>query len=230
MRYLIIGLGIYGANLAIDLTAMGHEVIAADSNPTLVEAVKEKISTAYILDSTDETALSVLPLKTVDLVIVAIGENFGASIKTVALLRKLGVKNIYARAVDEIHETILRGFQVNRILTPEQRAARDLTRELALGCDVASLRIDSDRYVIRFAAPEYYIGAAIGELGFEKDFGIRLLAISRPSPRRNFLGITDNELQELKDATPGTRLEKGDVLTILGTRSAFHKLFHHIGA
>ncbi len=101
MRYLIIGLGIYGANLATDLTAMGHEVIGADHNSTLVEAVKDKISTAYIIDSTDEAALSVLPLKTVDLVIVAIGENFGASVKTVALLRKLGVDRIYARAVDD---------------------------------------------------------------------------------------------------------------------------------
>ena len=118
MRYLIIGLGIYGSNLATDLTDMGHEVIGADHNPTLVEQVKDKISTAYIIDSTDEAALSVLPLKTVDLVIVAIGENFGASVKTVALLRKLGVKRIYARAVDDIHETILQGFKVDRILTP----------------------------------------------------------------------------------------------------------------
>ncbi|WP_289629336.1 hypothetical protein [uncultured Muribaculum sp.] len=36
MRYLIIGLGIYGSNLATDLTDMGHEVIGADHNPTLV--------------------------------------------------------------------------------------------------------------------------------------------------------------------------------------------------
>ena len=45
MRYLIIGLGIYGSNLATDLTDMGHEVIGADHNPTLVEQVKDKIST-----------------------------------------------------------------------------------------------------------------------------------------------------------------------------------------
>lgn len=84
MRYLIIGLGIYGSNLAMDLTAAGHEVIGADVKPSLVENIKEYITTAYIIDSTDEAALNVLPLKNVDLVIVAIGENFGASVKTVA--------------------------------------------------------------------------------------------------------------------------------------------------
>ena len=229
MRYLIIGLGIYGANLAIDLTAMGHEVIGADSNSTLVEALKDKISTAYIIDSTDEAALSVLPLKTVDLVIVAIGENFGASVKTVALLRKLGVKTIYARAVDEIHETILQGFKVDRILTPEQRAARDLTRELELGCNVDSMRIDMDRYVIRFRVPDYYIGTPLNELDFEKDFNISLIAVSRPTPKRNFLGITSNELQKMENPSPDTRLEEGDVITVIGTQHGFRDLFHHIG-
>lgn len=229
MRYLIIGLGIYGANLAMDLTAMGHEVIGADSNPTLVEAIKDKISTAYIIDSADEAALSVLPLKTVDLVIVAIGENFGASIKTVALLRKLGVKNIYARAVDEIHETILQGFKVNRILTPEQRAARELTRELELGCNVDSMRIDADRYVIRFPVPEFYVGTPLDKLDFEKDFGIKLVAVSRPTPKKNFLGITNDELQKIENPSPDTLLEEGDILTILGTQRGFRDLFHHIG-
>ena len=45
MRYIIIGLGIYGSNLAKDLTAMGHEVIGADRRPSNVEAVKNYIST-----------------------------------------------------------------------------------------------------------------------------------------------------------------------------------------
>lgn len=90
MRYLIIGLGIYGSNLARDLTDMGHEVIGADFKAANVDAIKDYITTAYNLDSTDEAALSALPVKNVDLVIVAIGENFGASIKTVAILRKMG--------------------------------------------------------------------------------------------------------------------------------------------
>lgn len=46
MRYLIIGLGIYGSNLARDLTDMGHEVIGADIRSANVEAVKDYISTA----------------------------------------------------------------------------------------------------------------------------------------------------------------------------------------
>ena len=67
MRYLIIGLGIYGTNLAKDLTDMGHEVIGADHKETAVDAIKDYIATAYIIDSTDEQAIGALPLKNVDL-------------------------------------------------------------------------------------------------------------------------------------------------------------------
>ena len=123
MRYLIIGLGIYGSNLARDLTDMGHEVIGADIRQSNIEAIKDYISTVYLIDTTEETAIGVLPLKNVDLVIVAIGENFGASVKTVALLKQNGVKHIYARAIDKLHESILQGFEVERIITPPPTSA-----------------------------------------------------------------------------------------------------------
>lgn len=63
MRYLIIGLGIYGANLARDLAAQGHEVIGADASRATVDAIKDYIATAYVVDTTEEVALGVLPLK-----------------------------------------------------------------------------------------------------------------------------------------------------------------------
>ena len=228
MKILIIGLGIYGSNLATDLTDMGHEVIVADSNSTLVEAVKEKVTTAYIVDSTDEAALSVLPLKTVDLVIVAIGENFGASVKTVAILRKLGVANIYARAVDEIHETILQGFQVSRILIPEQRAAKELTLELAMGAKVDAMQLDKDYYIMRFDIPQYFIGLKLNEIDLEKKFGIKLVALSRLTKTRNMLGITNELTRVIENPSPDLELKSGDEFTVMCTQRQFHDMLKHI--
>lgn len=106
MRYLILGLGIYGSNLAVDLTDMGHEVIGVDNRQANVDALRDSISSVYRIDVTDETSLSMLPINNVDLVIVTIGENFGASIKVVAMLKRMRVKHIYARAIDTLHESI----------------------------------------------------------------------------------------------------------------------------
>lgn len=228
MRYLIIGLGIYGANLATDLTDLGHEVIGADRDATLVESIKDYISTAYIIDSTDETALGVLPLKNVDVVIVAIGENFGASVKTVALLKKAGIKHIYARAIDKLHESILQGFDIDRILTPEQRAAKDLVNEMELGNEVDSMQVDGDNYILKFKAPPYYVGIKYEDLDIEKDFRLKLIAVSHPAPSRNAVGIKHDVPKLIDVAEAGLRISEDDVWTCFGSQKSYRDMFKRI--
>lgn len=228
MRYLIIGLGIYGTNLAIDLTDMGHEVIGADIASHKVEAIKDYISTAYIIDSTDEQALNALPLKNVDLIIVAIGENFGASVKTVALLKKMGINNLYARAIDELHESILQGLKVARILTPEQRAAHDLTYELELGTHVNVLNVDKDYYVLNFKAPKYFYGMTYGEITIDRAFGLKLIAATRPIVKSNMLGI-DHQAQRLLDIKDySLKVEEGDIFTCFGSTRNYRNMYRYI--
>lgn len=219
MRYLIIGLGIYGENLARDLTAMGHEVIGADRNKSNIDAVKDYISTVYLIDSTEPSQLEVLPLRNVDLVIVAIGENFGASIKTVALLKKAGVKHIFARAIDTLHEAILESFEIDRIITPEQRAASDLARELELGTSVISMKVDADNVVLSVATPDYFVGLSYNELArkLKDDYSITLIAATRPDERKNILGIKNDEPRVIDlSATPVPAVGQNDRLTIYG--------------
>jgi len=201
MRYLVIGLGIYGSNLARDLTSMGHEVIGADNNSSSIEAVKDYISTVYLVDSADESALSVLPLKNVDLVIVAIGENFGASVKTVALLKQLGVKHIYARAIDPLHYSILECFELDRILTPEQRAASDLALEMVLGSDVVTMNVDKETIIAKFKAPRYFEGISYTQLKLS-DYKVTL--DSSMSPHRNIglLGVKSKEPEMISISDP----------------------------
>ena len=88
MKYIIIGLGNYGHVLAEELSALGHEIIGADISESRVDSIKDKVATAFVIDATDEQSLSVLPLNSVDIVVVAIGENFGASVRVVALLKQ----------------------------------------------------------------------------------------------------------------------------------------------
>lgn len=224
MRYLVIGLGIYGENLARDLTAMGNEVIGVDCDRTHADAIKDDVTTVYHLDTTEETALAALPLSNVDLVIVAIGENFGASIKTVALLRAAGVKHIYARAIDKLHEAILRGFEIDGILTPEQRAAADLADELELGSAIKTLPVDEDYVVVTLAAPAALVGSVYSELDLGDD--VKLIAASRPRNHRNVLGLMRPRPEVLDIAAdPELKVEAADSLTLFGTRKKIRDFY-----
>ena len=228
MRYLVIGLGIYGMNLAIDLTRMGHEVIGADIHPSNIEAVKDYISTAYQVDSTDETSLSVLPLKNVDLVIVAIGENFGASVKTVALLKKMKVERIYARAIDELHEAILEGFNIERILKPEQHSALNLANEMELDTAVTAMHIADEYFILKFRVPDFFVGTLYSELDLSKEFNLTIVSVCRNEIQMNIMGISQPKSKVFDFTAPDAAVCKGDKIVIYGSMKDFKRFYQHI--
>lgn len=128
MKFLIIGLGNFGRRLAEDLTDQGHDVIGVDINEHRVDDVKNRISLAYIMDSTEKSALAALPLDEIDHVVVAVGQSMDHSLRTVVALKELEVKNIYARALDKVHHSILSAMSVAHIIIPETYAARVFAR------------------------------------------------------------------------------------------------------
>lgn len=130
MKYLIIGLGNFGATLACQLTDNGHDVIGIDYNEHHVEEVKEKIAVSYIMDATEKNALRSLPLEEMDFIVVAIGQSMEYSLRTVAILKELGQVKIYARALDQTHMSILKAMDVQQICIPESIAAMQIALEI----------------------------------------------------------------------------------------------------
>lgn len=190
MKYIIIGLGNYGHVLAEELSTLGHEVIGADLDEGRVDSIKDKIATAFVIDATDEQSLSVLPLNSVDMVIVAIGENFGASIRVVAMLKQKQVKHIYARAIDGVHKAVLEAFGLEKILTPEEDAARSLVQLLDFGTKMETFRVDSEYYVVKFNVPEKFVGYFVNELNLDEEFNLKLIGLKRSNTIKNCLGIS----------------------------------------
>lgn len=225
MKYVIIGLGDYGCVLAEELSALGHEVVGADINSACVESLKDKIATAFVIDATDEQALAVLPLNAVDIVIVAIGKNFGASIRVVALLKQNKVKRIYARAIDSIHRSVLEAFELERILTPEEDAARRLVQRMEFGANIETFRIDSDYYVMKFTVPEKIVGYYVNELNLDKEFGLKMIALKRMETLKNSLGISFTEHDVVNELPENERIQADDQLVCYGRYQDFRRIW-----
>lgn len=228
MKYLIIGLGNYGGVLAEELTALGHEVVGVDSEALQAERYKDKVATTYVLDATDEMALSVLPLNGVDIVIVAIGENFGASVRIVSLLKKRNVRHIYARAVDEVHRAVLDAFSLDRILTPEKDAARLLVQLMELDAEVEHFSVDENNYVFKFSVPSKLIGYKINELSIEQEFGIHIISVIMGKQTSNILGISKTEKVSTVTFPEDYSLGQNDGLVCYGQYSDFIKFWKSV--
>lgn len=221
MKYIVIGLGNFGGLLSTRLTDMGHEVIGVDTQRERVTALADKLSMTICLDGSSADALAALPLPDVNVVIAAIGENFAASVQTVAQLRKMGVKRIIARGLNPLHIGVLQTLGVERVVFPEKDGAEILSQSLSFSEFLSSYRVDSNHYIMQFAAPRVIVGKTIEQVGLEDDFNLRLITIKQSHEARNILGLTHSERTVIENATIQTPIQWGDILVIFGTLKAF---------
>lgn len=221
MKYIIIGLGNFGSVLATRLTQMGHEVIGVDDHLARVNELRDSLSSTICMNASDTDALRTLPLDQVDMVIIAIGENFAASIQIVAQLRQMKVEHIVARALNELHRTVLQALGVDRIIFPEQEAAEVMAQSFELSGFLSSYQIDRDHYVMRFALPPQLNGKSVGDSDIEQP-GLRLLAVVRDHDERNSIGIHYNRKRALDTVNEETILQTGDIIVVYGTLAAYN--------
>ncbi|HNX00524.1 MAG TPA: NAD-binding protein, partial [Candidatus Cloacimonadota bacterium] len=119
-NFAVIGLGKFGATVAITLFENGAEVLVIDKDEKVVDELKDRVTAAVTMDSTDEYSLKQLGLENMDAVILALGSNIQESILTSALLKKIGVGKIYAKVETHLHGRILEMIGVQNILFPEE--------------------------------------------------------------------------------------------------------------
>lgn len=229
MKVIVIGLGNYGRSLSEELSAIGHEVIGVDSNEHRVNVIKDKLAVSYIINVEEEAALSVLPFNTADAVVVCIGENFSASLRVVSLLKKLKVQHIYARAIDSTHRSILEAFSIERILAPEEEAARNLVHLLDYGHTVDSMKLDAEYYIVSFTIPDSFVNYTIADLQLDKDFELQVIAIQHVYSEKNILGISSKQFRTLPySPAQMERLAVGDKLVCMGKYKSFQKLWNAV--
>lgn len=228
MKYIIIGLGSFGASLAEKLTGLGNEVIGVDNNMSKVEALKEKISHAICLDSTDVSAVSKLPLKETDIVVVGIGEDKGANILATALMKQLKVKRLISRAVSPLQKMVLEAMGVDEIIHPEEETAERWAKKLNLHGVVDSFELNVNYSIVETIIPDKFDGKSLIELKLKKKFGIIVLTTMGISSQKNALGASKKMTNVQGIATGDTILRQGDIMVLYGNNKDIKNLLDEL--
>ncbi len=224
MKYIIIGLGNFGASLSEKLTKMGNEVIGVDVNMSKVEAIKDKITHAVNLDSTDITAVSSLPLKDTDVVIVGIGEDKGANIMSTALMKQLNVKRLISRAVSPLQEMVLEAMGVDEIIHPEEETAERWAKKLNLHGVVDSFEVNRDYSIIETEVPAEFDGRTLEDIGLKRKYDIIVLTTIKITREKNEIG-TDRDVTTVQGvASAKSILHQYDIMVLYGHNKNLKKL------
>ncbi len=224
MKYIIIGLGKFGAALGEKLTEMGNEVIGVDIRMSRIESIKEKLTHAINLDATDMEAVDNLPLNDVDVVIIGIGEDTGANIMAAALMKKKHVKRIIGRVLDPLQKTVLEAMGIDEIIHPEEETAKRWAKKLNLEGVIDSFELDGDFSIVETRIPEEYHDKTIEELGIKEEFSVIVLTTMKVSEDKNEMGIDRDKTTVQGVARANTILYKDDIMVLYGHNKDIRKL------
>ncbi len=209
--YLVIGLGLFGFELAVKLYACGEEVLAMDTDETLVNRIADRVTRAVTADARDFDVLQKLGAENFDRAVVAIGEDLGASALITMHLKTLKIPYIICKAQDETHREILERLGANRVIIPERETADKLALGLTSTGVMEYIELSEEYGILEINAPVSWVGKSIRELSIRTRYGANILAT-----RRGDALVLPPDIEQ--------PIDKGDSFVVLGQYSMLKKM------
>jgi trk system potassium uptake protein TrkA len=194
----------------------GAEVFCFDMDEEKIDNIKDEVFFAMVLDTTDDKALISQNIADVDAVVVAIGENFEATILTCAHLLDLGVKRVIARAHGPQQKMILEKIGVKEILLPEDEVAYVIAERLLNPSILSFLQLPDDYEIAEIKAPRNIANRTLNDIELRNKYHLTLITIKREFDEKDgnelvkenhILGVPNSE----------TVVYDSDTLIVFGT-------------
>ena len=205
--FVVIGLGRFGSEAALQLSKQGCEVLAIDTNGELVQKVSDHVTQAVVGDARDEGVLQALGVQDFDCAIVAIGDSLSDSVLATMHLKELNVPYIVCKAHDETHSQVLKKLGADRVVIPEKENAARLAKSLSSTNVLDYIDLSQDYGIIEIPAPALWHEKSLIELNVRAKVGVTIIAVKRA-------------LEITVSPTADFRIQKGDVLVVLGDSAA----------
>jgi trk system potassium uptake protein TrkA len=224
-RFAVIGLGRFGKKLAIALAMSGAEVVAIDKNRDEIELIRDQVSHAVRLDSTDEEALKAQGVEKVNVAIVSIGQGTGKGFESAALtvvnLKQLGIQNIYARAEDLIAGEVFARIGATEVIYPEIESAQRWAYKLIAPQIGEKIDFAPGYSLARVKAPASFDEKTVMDLQLRQKFNVNLVAIKRDEHSK---AKKSEKGGIINVPMPSTIIYENDILMVAGSDADLAKL------
>jgi trk system potassium uptake protein TrkA len=213
--FAVFGLGTFGFEVCRVLAEKGGKVIAIDVKQNLIEKAKDIATQVVLIDSTDEDSLKNAPLESVDVAIVAMGDDMEASILTTAILKKMGVPYIITRAISDIHAQVLKQVGATEVLFIEIEEGRNLATKLIAPDVLDRIPISKNQTLAEVIVPESFVGKTLQKLDLINKFNITVVSVKRVKTRIDDMGNPQKE-EIIIQPVSSTLLAEGDIVVVIG--------------
>jgi len=224
----VIGLGTFGAKTAIRLHEKGAEVLGIDMDEDLVDKIKDRVTHAVVLDVTDERSLRSINISDVDTAVVAIGDNIQMSIMAVAMLRKLGVGRVIARATSVLHEHVLKEIGASEIIKVEEEMGEIIASKIIAPHVLQRYNFAAGYSLVEIKLGKKFEGKTLVESKIRQTYGLNIVALQKRIPYIKEDGKPGYKVEINDSPMPMDIIEADDIVVLVGSEKNFNRLFDEL--
>lgn len=205
-RFVVIGLGNFGAAVAETLHSIGHDVAALDRDAERVDAMARLATRSAVGDATDVGTLRRIGAEGADAAVISTGDDITASALSTLLLRDLGVRELYVKVVSADHARLIDKIGARETIFPEHESGVRLGRRISSQLLLNYVPLGSGFSLQEMAVPEAWVGKALRELQLPRRHGISVVAVH---------DVLADRMQPVPD--PDAPLKESDTLIVAGS-------------
>ncbi len=210
VTYGIVGLGRFGYELALELSASGADLIVLDSDPDLVREMRDHTENAFIVKNYDKKTLGETSIQNCDIAVVCIGEKLDTSILTTLNLVSMGIPKVISEATSVEHGEILEKLGAE-VVYPERDIAIRLAHRLEATKVLDYIQLGEKLNISKILTPEKMIGKTVLDLNFRGTFGVNIIAV-------------ENGKELIESVKPNYAFRSGDIIFVSGSKQGLSDL------
>lgn len=176
-QYAVLGLGRFGSSVALTLADAGCEVLAVDSDEEKVQELADHVTYAVTADVTEPGVLESLSVSNIDIAVIGIAGNMEDSILATILAKEAGAGYVIAKAMSEIHGTILEKVGADKVIYPERDSGIRLAKNLVSGNFMEFFALSDTYSIAELKVPRAWSGKSLKELDLRKNLGLNVIGV-----------------------------------------------------
>jgi trk system potassium uptake protein TrkA len=174
-RFVVIGLGNFGATVARSLHAAGHEVLAVDMRGDVVDHIAPHTSRAVVADGRSAPTLERAGVRGADAGVVSTGDDITASILAMIALHDLGVRQVYVKVISEEHARVMSKLGATETIFPERDSGHRLAVRVGSVALLNYFRLGAGFSIHEMAVPDTWLGRSLRELALPERHRISVI-------------------------------------------------------
>lgn len=211
--YIIIGLNSFGQYLAQFLSEKSFNVIAIDSDESKVNQVKAYVGKGIVTDAKDLETLQKIGVQKADGIIVSLSEKVDDSMVIIYHLKKLGIKKLYVKVLNDDHAKIVNLIGDAEIIFPEWDSAFKLAHRIDNPNILDFVPLSDEYSILDWVPTRKFIGKSIGESELKDKYNVMVISVEETVPNRTKLIPRSNHI-----------IKESDVLVVIGRNEDLEKL------